>query len=212
MNKAPLALSLILFAGLVIVVIITASTFPEPKRVATGDTIKSLREKGKQALLFNKSKGYNTDFCILIDLSRHSGLKRFYLWDFKKDTIALSALVSHGCGKMPWSATWSKDKATLSNTDGSHCSSGGKYRLGKRGYSNWGININYQLHGLEKTNSNALKRQIVLHSWEKIPDEEVFPLGTPEGWGCPAISNQVLKSIDPKLRLSKKPVLMWIYN
>jgi hypothetical protein len=147
-----------------------------------------------------------------VDLGRHSGLKRFFIWDFKRDAVRYSYLVSHGCGTMPWSWAWSKEKAVLSNDHGSHCSSEGKYRVGRRGYSNWGIHVNFKLHGLEKTNRNAYARQIVLHSWEKVPDEEIYPKGTPEGWGCPAISNKAMKVIDEKLRKSESPVLLWVYQ
>jgi hypothetical protein len=88
----------------------------------------------------------------------------------------------------------------------------GKYKIGERGYSNWGINIKYSLHGLEASNSNAFKRLIVFHSWEVVQDEEIYPDGTPEGWGCPTISNKSMKLTDPLLKLSEKPVLMWIYK
>jgi hypothetical protein len=172
----------------------------------------TIQAKSKQALVFCKSKRFNTNYCILVDLSLHSGVKRFYVWDFKKNTISFSSMVSHGCGRMPWSWAWSKDNPGFSNEDGSHCSSTGKYRIGKRGYSNWGIHVNYLLYGLETSNSNALKRQIVLHSWDKVPEDEVYPGGTQEGWGCPAISNKSLELLDKKLKSSKKPVLLWIYN
>lgn len=172
----------------------------------------SLRSKAQQALAFCKAKKYNDKFCILIDLGRHSGLNRFFIWDFERNAVSQSYLVSHGCGTMPWSWAWSKEKAALSNEHGSHCSSKGKYRIGKRGYSNWGIHVNYKLHGLESTNNNAHARQIVFHSWEKVADEEVYPRGTPEGWGCPAVSNKALRSIDSKLKGTKAHVLMWIYN
>jgi len=91
-------------------------------------------------------------------------------------------------------------------------SSLGKYRIGKRGYSNWGINVNYKLHGLEASNSNAYKRIIVLHSWKDIPNDEVYPRGCPEGWGCPAVSNDFMRKLDVLLKNSRKSVLMWVYN
>jgi hypothetical protein len=174
--------------------------------------ISQTRIKAKQALSYCKSKNFNTQFCILIDMSMHSGLKRFLVWDFKKDTFTHAFVVSHGCGGLFWSYALTKTKPKFSNEDGSHCSSLGKYKIGQRAASDWGINIKYVLHGLESTNSNALKRFIVLHSWEKIPDEEIYPDGTPEGWGCPSISNNSLKILDPILKASKKPVLLWIYN
>jgi len=172
--------------------------------------IAALKTKAEEAKAFCKTKKLNTDFFLLADLKRHSGLKRFYIWDFKKDTIADAFLVSHGCGQNPWAMDYSREKAGVSNTDGSHLSSVGKYIIGDRGYSNWGINVNYLLLGQDKTNANAVKRQIVLHSWEKVSDEEIYPAGTPEGWGCPALSNAGMRIVDSKLKNSGKRVLLWV--
>jgi hypothetical protein len=175
------------------------------------DTIRT-RQKAKQALTFCRQRGYNTNYCILIDMSLPSGVKRFMVWDFNKNKILIAGLVSHGCGKMPWSGVWSKDKPVFSNADGSHCTPLGKYRINNRAYSAWGIHVKYFLDGLERTNSNALVRQVVFHSWEEVPESEVYPTGTPEGWGCPAISNNTMKLVDPLIRKQKKHVMMWIYN
>ncbi len=174
--------------------------------------IEKTRAKANEALVFCNKKNFNTNFCILIDMSLHSGLKRFFVWDFRKDTIVERFLVGHGCGENPWSYDLSKENPTFSNKDGSHCSSLGKYKLGERGYSSWGVHVKYLMHGLEATNSNALARTIVFHSREDVTDEEVYPNGTVEGWGCPTISNNSMKKIDPKIEASEKPVLMWIYN
>lgn len=141
-----------------------------------------------------------------------SGVKRFMVWDQTKKAIHISGLVSHGCGTWPWAGVWSKDKPQFSNADGSHCTALGKYVIMGRGYSGWGIHVKYFLNGLEATNNKALGRQIVFHSWERVPEQEVYPDGTPEGWGCPAISNNTMKLVDSLLQKQKKPVLMWIYN
>ena len=103
-----------------------------------------------------------------------------------------------------------KTKPEFSNVPDSHCSSLGKYLVAERGWSGWGIHVNYKLDGLETTNSNARKRVIVLHSWDAISDEEVFPRGTPEGWGCPSVSNNTMRRLDAKLKENKR-VIMWIY-
>lgn len=173
---------------------------------------KRLLQKAKEAKSFCIKNNYNTDLCILIDMSIHSGKQRAFLWNLKKDSIISSGLCAHGCGSNPWGETTTKEKPAFSNTPDSHCSSLGKYKIGKRGYSQWGINVNYLLHGLEATNSNALKHQIVLHSWSDVSDKEVYPNGTPEGWGCPAIGNELMKVIDEKIKKTEKPVLLWIYN
>lgn len=170
------------------------------------------RQKAKEALQFCKKHGFNTRYCFLVDMSLPSGVKRFVVWDFAKNQMLTTGLVSHGCGKMPWSGMWSKDKPVFSNTDGSHCTPLGKYRIDGRAYSAWGIHVKYYLAGLESTNSNALKRQVVFHSWEAVSEDEVYPNGTPEGWGCPAISNNTMKIADALIRRQKGHMLMWIYS
>ena len=163
----------------------------------------------KEANEYCKNNNLNQNQFILIDLGVHSGLKRFFVYDFHKDKVSKSYMVSHGCGDNNWSGTSSKENAPLSNEFDSHCSSLGKYVVLDRGVSQWGIKVNYILQGKDKTNSNARKRAIVLHSWEAISTDEVYPEGTPEGWGCPAVSNESMKEIDEILKQNKK-VLMWI--
>lgn len=175
------------------------------------DSVK-IRKKAEEALQFCKNKNFSTDFCLLIDMSLHSGVKRFFVWDFRKNKVTGKYLVGHGCGTHPWSSDGSKDRPEFSNEDGSHLSSLGKYKVQERGYSEWGIHVKYLMHGLGETNSNALKRFIVFHSWNLMSDEETFPKGSPEGWGCPTVSNNAMQEIDPMLQKSGKPVLMWIYN
>lgn len=170
----------------------------------------TIRLKAREAKRFCRGRKLNTDFYIHIDLGRHSGLKRFYIWDFAGDSISHRFLVSHGCCQSSWGRDLTREKAATSNTENSRCSSIGKYVIGDRGFSNWGIHVKYLLHGLEATNSNALRRDIVLHSWEKVSDEEIYPDGTPEGWGCPAVSNEAMRLIDQKLKASGKKVLMWV--
>lgn len=168
--------------------------------------------KAKEALLFCRHMGFDIRYCILVDMSLPSGVKRFVIWDFRKNDTLMSALVSHGCGEMPWSGIWSKNKPAFSNMINSHCTSPGKYRVDNRAPSAWGIGIKYFLTGLEKTNSNAFKRDIVFHSWKQVPDKEVYPNGTPEDWGCPAVSNKTMKIADALIRRQKRHLLLWIYN
>lgn len=172
----------------------------------------SLRAKANEALIFCRKNKFQDKYCILIDMQLHSGVQRFFLWNFEKDTIQFACLVGHGCGKHPWSLDRSKSNPSFSNEDGSHLSSLGKYKIGARGVSDWGVKIKYTLHGLESTNSNAARRYIVFHSWEAMTDEEIYPAGSAEGWGCPTISDNSFKFLDPILRESKKSVLMWVYK
>ncbi|MCW3070552.1 MAG: peptidase [Bacteroidetes bacterium] len=190
----------------------TSGLFAPAKADESADQAARMKNKAAEALAFCKKNNYNTDFCVLIDMKIHSGKKRAYLWNFKSDSVLLKGMCSHGCGQNPWSGTSTKEKPEFSNVPDSHCSSLGKYKVSKRGTSAWGIKVNYLLIGLEATNSNAVKREIVLHSWEDVPAYEVYPSGVPEGWGCPAVSNAFMTVLDEKLKASQKPVLLWIFN
>lgn len=156
------------------------------------------------------SEGLNRNFYFLVDLNQHSGLKRFYVWDFEKNTAIDTFMVSHGCGKSTWYSDKTKDNPTISNEPESHCSSVGRYLIRERGFSSFGIGIKYSLQGIDVTNNNAYKRAIVLHSWDPVTDYEVYPMGTAEGWGCPAVSNNTMRYLDTLLKSSDRVTLMWI--
>lgn len=171
----------------------------------------AIRSKAEQALKFCKQKQLNQNICILIDMSIHSGLKRFFVWSFEKDSLLNSFLVSHGCGESAWGQDFTKENVVFSNAFESHSTSKGRYKIGERGVSSWGVKTKYLMHGLDSSNSNASKRFIVFHSWEAVSNEEVYPSGTAEGWGCPAISNENFKTIDQIIQKEEKALLMWIY-
>lgn len=151
----------------------------------------------------------NTEYCFLVDMSIHSGKNRFYIYNLKNNNVYASGLVCHGMGKNS-----TPQKPIYSNEIGSNCTSLGKYKTGKRAYSNWGINIHYKLYGLEKTNSNAFKRYVVLHSYDYVSESEIYPAHLPMGWslGCPVVSNSLMKKIDSILKKSKKATLVWIFE
>ena len=175
----------------------------------------SLREEYERIKLradsvksFCEAKGYNTDFCFLVDFRIHSGKNRFFVWDFRKDSVADAGLCCHGYGQ-----NGTQEVPVFSNVEGSYCSSLGKYRVGKRAYSQYGINIHYKLHGLDKTNDNAFERWVVLHSHSPVPEREIAPRHLPLGYsqGCPVVSDEMMKKLDERLKTSSKSVLLYIY-
>ncbi len=170
-----------------------------------------LNEKAEEALSFCKKNGYNTDFCILVDMKVHSGKHRMFIWNFKESTIDRKALCAHGCGKDDKKSTGAAP--IFSNVNGSLLSSLGKYKIGARSGSQWGIKVHYKMHGLESSNNNAFKRIIVLHSHTPVPETEIYPVHMPMGWsfGCPVTDNSTMTYLDGKLKAAKKPVLLWIY-
>lgn len=168
--------------------------------------------RAQQALLYAQSRKMSTNRCLLIDMSIHSGLNRLIEWDFNNSTIVSATLVTHGCGTAAWASDRTRKQPAFSNVPESHLSSLGRYSIGERGPSQWGIGVKYLLHGLDTTNSNALKRYVVFHSWNKVKDTETYPSGAPESWGCPAVSDNYMRYIDSVLQQEKRPVLLWIYH
>ncbi|MDH6307607.1 hypothetical protein M2451_000057 [Dysgonomonas sp. PFB1-18] len=167
-----------------------------------------LKAKADSAKAYCKAKNFSTQYCFLVDFSIHSGKNRFFVWDFAKDTIKYSSLCCHGYGQKS-----THKKPVFSNIEGSYCSSLGRYKVGARSYSQWGINVHYKLHGLDKSNSNAFKRWVVLHSHTPVSEGEIYPEHLPLGWsqGCPVVSDNMMRKVDQLMKNLKKPVLLWVY-
>jgi len=172
----------------------------------------SLGAKAKEAYAYCLANNMDTNYCILVDMSIHSGKNRLFVWDFNSKKIELSGICSHGSCDGTTGQGYSYREAKFSNEPNSYCSSKGKYKIGNRGYSNWGIHVNYKIHGMEPTNSNAYKRIVVLHSWKAVPNEEIYPEYAPNSLGCPMVSNEMMTLLDNKLKHKITPVLLWIYN
>lgn len=173
--------------------------------------IEKIKTKAGEALKYCKEENFNIDFCILIDMNIHSGKNRMFVYDFKKNEIEKSSLCAHGSGKGNKKSTASKP--LFSNEEGSLLTSIGKFKIGARSYSQFGINIHYKLHGLEKTNDNAFQRIVVLHSYTPVSSTEIYPIHLPMGFshGCPVTDDDTMTYLDEKLKNTKKTVLLWIY-
>lgn len=163
-----------------------------------------LKDKAAEALAFVNSNSYNTENCFLIDMSQPSGSNRFYIYDFKKDTIQNAGLVAHGNCFEYW-----LEGRRYSNVVGSGCTSLGKYKVGTSYTGKWGYS--YKLHGLEKTNNNAFERTVVLHSHSCVPESETAD-EICQSNGCPTVAPGFLKDLKFIINTSRKPVLLWIYE
>ena len=192
-----------------LLIVYSCSNGTANKNAVIDDGLK-YNELSSRAFSHCKKLNFDTTFYFVVDMSIHSGKNRFMVWDFSKQKVTQKALVTHGCGSNGWSSDASSTSPQFSNVCESHCSSLGKYKVSDRGYSQWGMHVKYLLHGLDSSNSNALKRTIVLHSWDAVPDKEIFPVGAPESWGCPAVSNEFMIKLDSMLQSSGKPVLLWM--
>jgi hypothetical protein len=185
----------------------SANSKPSSSISLTNPNVDSKRIK--EALLFSRKQKLDTTLAFFIDMSIHSGKKRFFIVDLHSKKTLFSGLCCHGLGNGSTEAT-----PVFSNVEGSNCTSLGKYKTGIRSYSTWGIHVHYKMHGLEKTNNNSFKRIVVLHSYDQMPEKEIYPTYLPMGWslGCPVIANNLMTSIDSLLKKRKRSVLLWIYK
>ena len=135
----------------------------------------------------------------------HSGKKRFYVYDFAKETIAASGLVAHGsCNKNYL------QNAEFKNDVGCGCSAFGKYKIGNEYPGRFGKA--YKLYGLDTSNSNAFERYIVLHSYNCVPDEATYPQPICNSLGCTMVSGNFLVILSSYIQKTKKPLVLWMLN
>jgi L,D-transpeptidase catalytic domain len=148
--------------------------------------------------------GYDTTYAMLANMGQLSITKRLYLVDLSAMKILNKGLVSHGRGK--GTSIFAKQ---YSNIPGSNCTALGKYKILDPYKGNYGFS--YRMGGLDHSNNNALKRNIVLHAMTCIPDRENYaPACVTEG--CPAVSNQFLSALQPIIESRKEPMLFWIFD
>ena len=154
-----------------------------------------------EALEFCKKHNLNTDYCVFVDFSKHAGKKRYVLYDLNDREVVCSSVCANGL-----------NRNEFSNVEGSNLSSLGKYEVtsivGRMSIGEECIIIN----GLESTNSNARKRQILIHSYKDVyynPGTYPFNVfGRNLSHGCFVINKRAFK----KTKRIAKPMLLWAYN
>lgn len=124
-------------------------------------------------------RGYSTDYYILVDFSKPSGKKRFFIYDLQRGIRVMSSYCMHGSGKGNTAA-----QPKFSNNPGSGCTSLGRYvMIGKGGMK---FKNCVRLRGLDKSNYLAEARGILIHSAGKVTrfsgEKEYIPLGNREPW------------------------------
>ncbi len=175
-----------------------------PKEAADKkETLLRLNKKIIQAKDYIAEHDFDDEHCFLVDMRIPSGKNRFFVYNLDKDSVEIAGLVAHGSG------ITNSDAPVFSNTPNSYCTSLGKYKIGKSYNGKFGLA--YKLYGLEKTNSKAFDRFVVLHAHECVPNDEISPLPICESWGCPTVSPAFLTRLKSYISEAAKPVILWIY-
>ena len=167
-------------------------------------TMQIPKEKITELKTFIKGKNYNQDIAVFINYKIKSGKYRYFVYDFKNDKILQSAIVSHGSG----SDTDIYGNLKFSNTENSYQSSLGKFEI-KESYSGK-FGKSYRLDGLDKTNSNARSRAIVLHSLGCVSDLESDQPAC-LSLGCPMLSLKSFKETAKYIDISDKTMILYAF-
>ena len=155
-----------------------------------------LQNKADALKTYCQEHGYNIDYGILVDFGRFSLQKRLYVYDFNKNKVVMRSLSGHGSG-----GNSTILRPDFSNAHGSHCSSLGHYKIGRNRYmyNRKGVPA-FELVGLDKTNSNALNRGILIH-----------PAVGPLSWGCVTLPVVRYHQLSEFLK-TQRNVIMWVYE
>ncbi|WP_430827558.1 murein L,D-transpeptidase catalytic domain-containing protein [Chryseobacterium indologenes] len=148
-----------------------------------------------------KGKDYNQQLAVFINFKIASGKYRYFIYDLRTNKILQKAVVSHGSGSVI-----PRSKALqFSNAEGSYQSSLGKYAIGESYEGKFGKA--YRLKGLDPTNSNAMQRAIVLHSYGCVPDKESQKPAC-LSLGCPMLSENAFKASAQYIDQSKQSIIL----
>lgn len=152
---------------------------------------------------YSKIRPKNDTLLSIIDFSKPSTEKRYYLIDLANRTLLYNTFTSHGVN------TGEDMAVSFSNKEGSRKSSLGFYLTAETYEGKHGTSL--KLDGLERGfNNRARKRYIVIHSADYVTQsfiEENGRLG--RSWGCPALPPTVTQEIIEKI---KNGSVLFIYS
>ena len=155
-----------------------------------------ISSKAQELKAYCIDNGYNADYGILVDYSRHSFQKRLFVYDFNKERVILKSLCAHGSG-----GESTVFRGDFSNNLGSHCSSLGHYRVGRNRNMYRRPVPAFEVHGLDKSNSNALSRGILIH-----------PTIGPLTLGCFGMPVFRYHELSDRLKTMPQDIVLWAYN
>jgi hypothetical protein len=191
-----------LFFGLIFAGLILTSFSKNPDNNTTEEKLNDRVEEVKKVI--NNNPKYNKEIAFFIDMEIQSGKNRFFIYDLINNKIIDKGLVAHGSG----SETGIPGKLKFSNVVNSRSTSLGKYSIGN--HYNGQFGKSYKLYGLDKTNSNAFVRSIVLHKFWAVPYEEQDKKIC-NSYGCPMVSEKYFERIERIIDDSKTNIILSIY-
>lgn len=155
----------------------------------------------------------DTRYLIIVDYSIPSNHERLFVWDNECDGIVEKFWCAHGLG-----GNSTAERPEFSNLPGSNCSSLGWYLIDRSvGVS---VHYGYKYHavdGLDSSNSNARRREILIHPWHSVSNDEAAQIDHPMNLdyrcaGCFTISDIAFQTIDRYIRSTNSRILLYAIN
>jgi hypothetical protein len=154
----------------------------------------SLLQRALDALEQHKDSISFRDFIGVADFSLPSRTPRFHLVNLTDGSVR-SHLVAHGRGSDPSHTGWLE---RFSNEPHSNATSAGAYRTGSPYVGAHGHSM--RLDGLDRTNSNALSRAIVVHGAWYVNERVIGDFGMlGRSQGCFAVADSSLPEVMARL-------------
>lgn len=162
-----------------------------------------------------KTRQHNADtrYLILVDYSIPSNGYRLFIWDTEQDKIVEKFWCAHGFG-----GGSTPERPVFSNTLGSNCSSLGWFTVDRSVGRSAHYGYNYHaVDGLDSSNSNARRRQILIHPWSSVTRDYEAQIDHPMDLdyrcaGCFTTTDEGYKTIDQYVKSRTKHILLYAFD
>lgn len=179
-------------------------------KVNQGSSVRNanLSELSADAERYAFKHGLSTNYCFFVNYGVPSGTPRFYVWDFARHEVVATARCMHGSGLTNTAA-----QPVFSNRVNSNCSSLGRFEVLRNEHGSR-LRRSFRLQGLDKENSNAYSRGLLVHSslWvDQHKHKKYIPLHTPSCQGCVTISTHGMRYVERLVKNESKNILLWSF-
>lgn len=152
-----------------------------------------------------------TDHIIIVDFSIHSSRNRFFVINTAKRSVIIRSKCAAGSGTNKF------NHLSFSNRPGSNCSCIGHFAVIKEQPMPTRKVPSLVLNGLDSTNSNALKRGILIHPSKTVDAytdsaQAVIPSDPTVSSGCFSISSAAMAELKNIFSQSAKPMLLYAFH